>query len=118
MIGYNPKTTKHFCVWAPQTKQVIIASEPYIDESEKSAKLLAKWPLDVTQTKRKALAGDLKPRGRPQKNLIIKTRIKIPSPEVGDEEEEVAMSITKITSEIYEPRSYNKVVNNSVHDHC
>ena len=34
LIGYSNNTTKHFRVWAPKTRQVIMASEPYIDESE------------------------------------------------------------------------------------
>ena len=34
LIGYSPDTSKHLHIWAPQTKQVVIASEPYIDESE------------------------------------------------------------------------------------
>ena len=42
-IRYIPDTTKHFRIWAPQIKQVIIASEPYIDESEQGAKLLSKY---------------------------------------------------------------------------
>ena len=65
LVGYSPDTKKHFHIWASQTKEIVIASEPYIDESERGAKLLAKWPLDVTQTKRKAPAGEPKPRGRP-----------------------------------------------------
>lgn len=53
---------------ALQTKQVIIASKPYIDESEQGAKLLSKWPLDETLLlKKKAPAGEPRPRGRPQK---------------------------------------------------
>ncbi len=42
LIGYSQDTTKHFCVWASQTKQVVIGSELYIDESEQETKLLAK----------------------------------------------------------------------------
>ena len=42
LIGYSLDKTKHFRVWVPQTKQVIIASAPYIDESEQRAKLLGK----------------------------------------------------------------------------
>lgn len=78
--------------------------------------MLAKWPIDITQTKRKTPTGETKPRGRPQKNPIIETRIKIPSPEVGDKEEEVAMLITETTSKIYEPGLYDEAVNDPVHD--
>ena len=34
LIGYSLDTSKYFCIWASQTKQVIIVSEPFIDESE------------------------------------------------------------------------------------
>ncbi len=115
LIGYSQDTTKHFRVWAPQTKQVVIASEPYIDESEQGAKLLAKWPLDATALKRKAPVGEPRPRSRPRKNPIIEPRIETPSPEVEGEEEEVAMSITETTSKIYEPGSYDEAVNDPVH---
>lgn len=32
-IGYSSDTTKHFRVWAPQTKEVIVASKLHIDET-------------------------------------------------------------------------------------
>ena len=117
MVGYNPDTRKHFRIWTPQTKQIVIASEPYIDESERGAKLLAKWPLDITQTIRKAPAREPKPRGRPRKNPI-EARIETPiEPEIVGEEE-VAMSITETASKIYEPASYDEVVNDPVHGRC
>lgn len=34
LIEYNLDTTKHFRIWAPQTRQIIIVSKPYIDELE------------------------------------------------------------------------------------
>ncbi len=114
LVGYSPDTSKHFRIWAPQTKQIVISSEPYIDESEKGAKLLAKWPLDVTQAKRKAPAGEPKPRGRPRKNPI-ETPIEAPTEPGSVDEEEVAMSITETTSKIYEPGSYDEAVNDPVH---
>lgn len=64
-MSYSPDTRKQFRIWAPQTKQIVIASKSYIDESEKGAKMLAKWPIDVIQTKKKAPAEEPKPRGRP-----------------------------------------------------
>ena len=71
LIGYNTDTTKHFRVWAPQTRQVIIASEPHINETKQGAKLLIQWPVEtatsVSTKKRKAPAGEPKPRGRPRK---------------------------------------------------
>ena len=61
LIGYSLNTTKHFCVLAPQTKQVIIASEPHIDETEQGAKLLTQWPIKtpaISTKKRKVPAGE------------------------------------------------------------
>lgn len=118
MIEYSLDITKHFCIWASLTKQVVIASKLYIDEFEKSGKLLAKWPLDVTQMKKKALVGEVKSKDRPQKNLIIETRIETSSLEVEDKEEEVAMSITNTISKIYKPGLYNEVVNDPIHGRC
>ena len=70
--------------------------------------------MDVTQTKRKAPAGEPKPRGRPQKNPI-EARIETPiKPEIMGEEK-VAMSITKIASKIYKPASYDEAVNDPFH---
>lgn len=64
--------------------------------------------------KKKAPVGKPKPRGRPQKNPIeVCIEILIEPDIVG--EEEVAMSITKTTSKIYEPGLYDKAINNPVH---
>lgn len=112
LIGYSPDTAKHFRIWAPQTKQVIIASEPYIDKSEQGAKLLVKWPLSTTTTaaKRKAPAGEPRPRGRPRKIVVTETMsiadLQIePEANTDDAEEceEVVMSMTEAGSKIYEP---------------
>lgn len=123
MIGYSPDTTKHFRVWAPQTKQVIIASEPYIDESEQGAKLLTKWPLDTAPPKQKAPDREPGPRGRPRKHpvavrlpaeTIIKgsnkdsTENEVPTPEV-------AMSTTEANGKIHEPGSYDEAINDPIH---
>ena len=120
LIGYSPDTTKHFRVWAPQTKQVVIASEPYIDESEKGAKLLVKWPLDPTQPKRKAPAGEPRPRGRPRKNPSVVTHEEPPSETTiradnNIEEQEVAMSLTEANSKIHEPKSYDEAIDDPIH---
>lgn len=124
LISYSPDTTKHFRIWAPQTKQVIIASEPYIDESEQGAKLLVKWPLSTTTTaaKRKAPAGEPRSRGRPQKIVVTETTsiADLPiKPEANADKEqcikEVAMSITEATSKIDEPTSYDEAVNDAIH---
>ncbi len=42
LVSYNPNTSKHFRIWALQTKQIVISNKPYIDESEKGVKLLAR----------------------------------------------------------------------------
>lgn len=65
LIEYSLDTAKYFCIWAPQAKQVVIASRSYIDKLEQEAKLLAKWPLDIVVIKRKVPTGELKPRNRP-----------------------------------------------------
>ena len=135
LIGYSPDTTKHFRVWAPQTRQVIMASEPYIDESERGAKLLDKWPLGASTipTKRKAPAGEPRPRGRPRKNPAEQpAQINQPmahqdkekdqqpeqpneEPEINQNNNEVAMSMTETSSKIYEPKSYDKAINDPIH---
>lgn len=127
IIGYSPDTTKNFRIWAPQTNQVIIASEPYIDESEQGAKLLSEWPLEAsTPSKRKAPAGEPRPRGRPRKVAAAETStlaeatnlLKIDKPaELAPIEEQVetAMSITEYSSKIHEPTSYEEATNDPIH---
>lgn len=122
LIGYSPDTTKHFRVWAPQTKQVIIASEPYIDESEQGAKLLEKWPVE-TSLKRKAPAGEPRPRGRPRKRpaeeLVVQPAAPPEEndsmePAAGDEHETI-MSITELSSIIHEPATYEEATSDPIH---
>lgn len=130
LIGYNNNTTKHFRVWAPETRQVIMASEPYIDESEQGAKLLLKWPIETSttsRTKRKALAGEPRPCGRPRKVVEEITDAPLPSsitignvpppPAVTASESttEQAMSITEANSKVYEPKTYDKAVNDPIY---
>lgn len=127
LIGYSPDASKHFRVWAPQTRQVIIASDPYIDESEQGARLLAKWPLETSPTlKRKAPTGEPRPRGRPRKKQALigpPTEITTAEQDEVDEEvvtgkeqeHEVAMSITESSSKIHEPKTYNEAVNDLAH---
>ncbi len=122
LIGYSQDTTKHFRVWAPQTKQVVIASEFYIDESEQRAKLLAKWPLDATASKRKAPVGEPRPRGRLRKHPVP---AKIPSGStiessndirtIDKTSNEVAILMTEANSKIHEPASYDEAVNDPIH---
>ena len=92
----------------PQTKQVIIASEPYIDKLEQGAKLLEKWLIDMSTPpglKRKAPAGEPRPRSQPQKNPMIEPAAVsiVPPIEIEDvkKQQEVAMSITETSSKIY-----------------
>lgn len=47
LIGYNNETNKHYQAWAPETKQVIVVSDPFIDESVQDAKLLLDWPFET-----------------------------------------------------------------------
>ena len=122
LIGYSPDTSKHFRIWAPQTKQVIIASEPYIDESEKGAKLLTKWPLDETSSlKRKAPAGEPRPRGRPRKiipteaTILSRNDMPMMAEQASNEEPEIAMSITECSSKIREPTTYDEAINDPIH---
>lgn len=92
---------------------MVIASEPYVDESERGAKLLDKWPLEITpSSKRKARAGEPKPRGRPRKQIVVEETA---TPESQGKVEEVAMSMTESSSKISEPTSYNEAVNNPIH---
>lgn len=117
LIGYSSDTTKHFCMWASQTKEVVIASQLFIDKSEKGAKLLVKWLLDPMQLKKKALIGEPRPKRRPQKNRTesrVKTREKLRveppnSTMIGAENnikgQDVVISLTKTNSKIYKPKS-------------
>ena len=121
-IGYSPNISKHFYIWAPQTKQIIIASKPYIDESEKRAKLLMKWPLDKTSSlKKKAPAGEPRPRGRPQKiisteaTILSKNNMPIMAEQTSNKEPEIAMSITKCSSKIRKPTIYDKAINDLIY---
>ncbi len=129
LIGYSPNMSKYFRIWAPQTRQGIIASEPYIDKSEQGAKLLSEWPLEAsTALKKKAPAGEPRPRGRPRKiaakasTALAKatdlTKIDDPTiPELASikNQTETAMSIIEYSSKIYEPTSYKEATNDPVH---
>lgn len=129
LIGYSPDTTKHFRVWAPQTRQVIIASEPHIDETEQGAKLLIQWPVETVANantkKRKAPAGEPKPRGRPRKVIppeIVQDRREPTLEQVNTNDDteattlqELAMSISEASSKIHEPTSYEEAISDLIH---
>lgn len=67
-VGYSD-TTKHVRAWAPKTQQILLVSNPYINESEQGAKLLVDNPLDLTHriAKRKVPTGEPGPRDQPRK---------------------------------------------------
>lgn len=122
MIGYNANTTKYFHIWASQIKQVVITSEPYIDELEQEAKLLAKFFLNtitMISAKRRVLVGEPRPKRRPWKNLIIEEVI----PPVEEDIEktgnkklvEVAISLIKTSNKVYKLHSYDKDINNLIY---
>lgn len=122
LIGYNANIAKHFHIWVPQTNQVVIASELYIDKSKQDAKLLVKFLLNTIKmisAKRRALARELRSRRSLQKNLIIKEVIPPAEEdieEVGNKKQvEVAISLTETSSKIYELQLYDKVINNPIH---
>ena len=85
--------------------------------------MLTKWPLDETPSlKRKAPAGEPKPKRRPKKIISIEATILLKNdrPTVAekapnDEQTEIAMSITKCSSKIREPTSYNEAINDAIH---
>lgn len=67
-IGYTD-TTKNTTVWAPQTHQVLIASELAVNESKQGAHLLIEHPIPAPEKRLRQPAGDPKLRGRPRKTL-------------------------------------------------
>lgn len=95
-------------------------SELYINKSEKSAKLLTKWPIDKTPlTKKKALVGEPRAREKPQKVLPIETTIInkhiIFKKNLDKEQLEIAMSIIKCNNKIHKPLLYDKAINDPVY---
>lgn len=67
-IGYSGDTAKHFQIWAPQTKQVIITSKLYIDKLEQKTILLKKRLISTIMSlrlKRKLSAKEPKPQKQP-----------------------------------------------------
>lgn len=75
-------------------------------------------------SKQKVPAGEPRPRGRPQKHPTIKLAPPATRLEVGDgleedenqsKEYEVVMSMTKSSSKIHEPTSYNDAINDPIY---
>ena len=85
--------------------------------------MLTKWPLDETLSlKRKAPAGEPRPRGRPRKIISTEATILLKNdrPTVAEEalnegQTETAMSITECSSKIHKPTSYNEAINDAIH---
>lgn len=104
---------------------MIIASESYINKSVQKTKLLIKYLLSTITPalKRKAPVREPRPKGRPRKNLAIEpttTALQITIDEFDlqikpEANKEIAMSITETCSKIYEPKSYNKTMNNPIY---
>lgn len=109
LIGYSNETNKHYRAWAPETKQVIVVSDPFIDESVQGAKLLLDWPLETGSNSKRKATGEPKPRGRSRKMPILQQN---PIPVV---ESEQAMSMAESTSKIYEPNTYDEAISDPIH---
>lgn len=92
---------------------MVITSKPYVDKLEWGAKLLDKWFLEIVLlSKKKVSIGEPKPRERPKKQIVVeKTAILESQGKV----KEVAMSMTKFSSKISKPISYNEAVNDLIH---
>lgn len=83
--------------------------------------------LETVSLRRKALVGESRPRGRPQKNLLpVQPALLEPVPakitgdviEVNESQSkghEIVMSITESSSKIHRPKLYEKAVNDPVH---
>lgn len=69
-IGYTD-TTKHLRAWAPKTHQVLIASEPIVNESKRGADLLTENPMPPPPRPLRQPVGEPSPRGRPRERPRI-----------------------------------------------
>ncbi len=94
---------------AQETKQVIVVSDPFINESVQGAKLLLDWPLETGFSSKRKATGEPKPRGRPRKILIFQQN------PISVVEGEQAMSITESTSKIHEPKTYDEAISDPIH---
>ncbi len=109
LIGYSNETSKHYQAWAPETKQVIVVSDLFIDESVQSAKPLLDWPLETGFNSKRKSTGEPKPQGRPRKILIFQQNL------ISVVESDQAISITESTSKIYEPNTYDEAISDLIH---
>ncbi len=109
LIGYSNETSKHYRAWALETKQVIIVSDPFIDESVQGAKLLLDWPLATGSSSKWKTTGEPRQQGRPRKILIFQQNL------IPVVEGKQAMSITESTSKIYKPNTYDEAISDPIH---
>ena len=109
LIGYNNKTNKHYRAWAPETKQVIVVSNPFINKSVQDAKLLLDWPLKTGSNSKQKATSKPKPRGRPRKMPILQQNL------IPVVESEQAMSMAESTSKIYEPNTYDEAISDLIY---
>lgn len=129
-IKYSQDTTKHIQAWASKTQQILIVSNSYIGKSKQRAKLLTNYLLDLSHQpsilKRKTPIKEPRLRGQSQKVIaaLVETgpipSIADPAEPAGDELshtdfEERNMSVTEISSKIYELKTYKEAISNPIH---
>ncbi len=117
-IAFSLDTTKQFQIWASKTRQLLIGTDPYIDESKQGAKLLINHPLQ--SLKQKLPTSKPRPRGRPRKVVQIEENYVAPSlhnalADMDEPQADTAMFATEVGSKIYEPRTYDKAIADPVH---
>ncbi len=109
LIGYSNETTKHYRALTLGTKQVIVVSDPFMDESVQGAKPLLDWPLETGFSSKRKATGEPKPQGRPRKIFIFQQN------PISVIESEQAMSITESTRKIYELNTYDEAISDPIH---
>lgn len=111
---------------------MLVATDPYIDESKQGAKLLIEYPIQTTNLKRKLPMSEPRPRGRPRKVAPTKqvtpnashfptdiedvTDIHVKG-QIMTSEADTAMSATEVGSKIYEQKRYDEAIANPIHSH-
>lgn len=127
-IGYNPNTVKHLQVWATKTRQLLITTDPYIDESTQEAKLLANYPI-LSSSKRKTPTSEPKLCGQPRKPLpeistLCQHWVTLPTIDALEPPHveqplvalsNIVMSAIKVNSQIHKPTKYEEAVSNPIH---
>lgn len=87
---------------------------------------MIKYPFSTIMPvlEKKAPVGGPRPKGKPRKNLAIEPTTMAPQiiideldPQIKPKaNEKLAMSITETCSKIYKPKSYDKAMNNPIHN--